>query len=92
MSKLRFLVRIFHCDGDYSAMVPDLPGCVAAGDTVQEVRKLIAEAVAIHLEMMRQGGELIPTPTKRVDLDLDSLEEGELCTSVEVDTPEVIAP
>ena len=50
---MRFLVGIYHADGNYSAMVPDLPGCVAAGDTVEEVRKLIAEGITLHLELMR---------------------------------------
>lgn len=49
-----------------SAYVPDLPGCVAAGDTEQEVKELIREAIEFHLEGMREDGEPIPLPTARV--------------------------
>lgn len=49
-----------------SAYVPDLPGCVAAADTEEEVKTLIREAIAFHLECMREDGEPIPEPTSRV--------------------------
>jgi predicted RNase H-like HicB family nuclease len=88
---MRFLVRVYRYGGNYSAMVPDLPGCIAAADTVEEVLTLMTEAVALHLDLMQQGGETIPTPTKQVDLNIDDLEEGELCTWVEVDVPEAVS-
>lgn len=88
---MRFPVRIFAYGGSYSSLVPDLPGCVAAADSVEEVRDLIAEAIALHLELMRQTGEPIPVPSRRLDLDIDDLEDGELCTWVEVDLPEVVS-
>ncbi len=47
----------------YDAYVPDLPGCVAAGDTVEEVQRLIGEAIESHLDVMRAGGDPIPEPT-----------------------------
>ena len=47
----------------YSAYVPDLPGCVAAGDTRAEVEQLIREAVQEHLEFLRESGDPIPEPT-----------------------------
>ena len=50
-------------DGSYSAYVPDLPGCVSCGDSQDEVRALIHEAIALHLESMRKHGEVIPPPT-----------------------------
>ncbi|TWT45380.1 hypothetical protein RAS1_18030 [Phycisphaerae bacterium RAS1] len=50
-------------DGSYSAFVPDLPGCVTCGDTVDEARRLIEEAVSLHLESLRDHGESIPPPT-----------------------------
>ena len=50
-------------DGSYSAYVPDLPGCVSCGDTIDEVRALIEEAVPLHLESLRQHGEEISKPT-----------------------------
>ena len=49
-------------DGSYSAYVPDLPGCVSCGDTVEEVRKLIEEAVNLHAESLRRHGEPVPPP------------------------------
>jgi predicted RNase H-like HicB family nuclease len=87
MFEMRYLVRVFLDGGNYSAMVPDLPGCVAAADTVEETLKLMAEAIGLHLELMRESGEKIPKPTQRVDLNIDDLEEGELCTWVEVRPP-----
>ena len=53
-------------DGSYSAYLPDLPGCVACGDTVEEARTLIEEAVALHVESLREHGEPVPTPTAQV--------------------------
>lgn len=47
----------------YSAYVPDLPGCVAAAKTLDETRTLMKEAVAMHIETMREDGEAIPEPT-----------------------------
>lgn len=48
---------------NYSAYVPDLPGCVAAGDTLEETVELIQEAIEFHLEGMREDGEAIPEPS-----------------------------
>lgn len=50
-------------DGSYSAYVPDLPGCVSCGDSPEEVRRLIEEAVALHIESLRRHGEPVPRPT-----------------------------
>jgi predicted RNase H-like HicB family nuclease len=52
-------------DGTFSAYVPDLPGCVACGDTEEEVRRLIEEAVALHIESLREHGEPVPPPTAK---------------------------
>jgi len=60
---MRYAVIIETGPTSYGAYVPDLPGCVAVGDTVDEVRKLIGEAVQMHLEGMREDGEPIPEPT-----------------------------
>lgn len=51
-------------DGSYSAYVPALPGCVACGDTPEEVRAAIAEAIALHIESLRAHGEPVP-PVRR---------------------------
>jgi predicted RNase H-like HicB family nuclease len=81
---MRYWVRVYRQGKDFSAMVPDLPGCVAAGDSVEEVLELIAEAIAMHVEAMRQASERIPTPTQHLDLELAELEDGEIHTWVEV--------
>lgn len=47
----------------YGAYVPDLPGCVAVGDTLDETQRLIKEAIELHLKGMREDGEPIPQPT-----------------------------
>jgi predicted RNase H-like HicB family nuclease len=46
-----------------SAYVPDLPGCVTTGKTVEEIERNIGEAISLHLEGMREDGEPIPEPT-----------------------------
>jgi predicted RNase H-like HicB family nuclease len=59
----------------YGAYVPDVPGCVAVADTIEEVRKLIQEAIQYHIEFMHERGEAIPPSTS-------------LCEYVEVEIPE----
>jgi predicted RNase H-like HicB family nuclease len=51
----------------YGAYVPDLPGCVAAGNTLDEVRDLIREAIPLHVYAMREHGEPVPSPTSVAD-------------------------
>jgi len=51
----------------YSAHVPDLPGCVAAGATLEETRQLIREAIEFHIVGMRQHDEAILPPTRLVE-------------------------
>jgi predicted RNase H-like HicB family nuclease len=50
-------------DGSYSAYVPDLPGCTAAGESIAEVEKLIREAIDFHIERLREHGDPVPPPT-----------------------------
>lgn len=52
-------------DGSFSAYVPDLPGCVACGDTTDEARSFMAEAVQIHVESLREHGEAVPAAVTR---------------------------
>jgi predicted RNase H-like HicB family nuclease len=54
--------------GSYSAYVPDLPGCVACGDTPGEVRQLIAVAVTLHIESLREHGDPVPRPSATTDV------------------------
>lgn len=51
----------------YSADVPDLPGCIAAGDTLEETAELIRGAIEMHLQGMREDGEPIPEPSTVTD-------------------------
>ena len=60
---MKYLVVIERAeDGSYSAYVPDLPGCVACGDTAEEARALIEEAVGLHIDSLRRHGEPVPPP------------------------------
>jgi predicted RNase H-like HicB family nuclease len=52
---------------NYSACLPDLPGCIATGKTLDEVRQNMSEAVDLHLEGMREDGLPIPQPTSLAD-------------------------
>ena len=49
-------------DGSWGASSPDLPGCVAVGSTRAAVERLIAEAIPMHIELMREVGEPVPEP------------------------------
>lgn len=64
---MRYAIVIEKSDNNYGAWVPDLPGCVATGKTVEVVQKRIQEAVERHLAGMREDGDPIPPPTARVD-------------------------
>lgn len=64
---MRYAVIIEQAGDGFSAYVPDLPGCVAAGTTVAEVEGLIREAVEFHIDGMREDGLTIPPPTVRVE-------------------------
>ncbi|HSO75257.1 MAG TPA: type II toxin-antitoxin system HicB family antitoxin [Blastocatellia bacterium] len=52
---------------NWSAYVPDLPGCVSTGETVEELKQNIREAIQLHLEGMKAEGLPIPEPTTRAD-------------------------
>ncbi len=60
---MQYAVVIEKADGNYSAYVPDLPGCVATGETIEEVKQMIAEAIEFHIEGMLEDGLPIPKPT-----------------------------
>jgi predicted RNase H-like HicB family nuclease len=60
---MRYAVLVECTSTGFSAHVPDLPGCVAAGETHEETRQLIREAIEFHLEGMKLHGEPIPEPS-----------------------------
>ena len=64
---MRYAVVIEKADGNYSAYVPDLPGCVATGETVKAVESEIREAIRFHIEGLRADGLPIPAPTSIAD-------------------------
>jgi predicted RNase H-like HicB family nuclease len=64
---MRYAIVIELAEGNYSAYVPDLPGCVSTGTTVQEVEDRIREAIQFHVEGLREDGQPVPPPSSRVD-------------------------
>jgi len=64
---MRYAVVIEQASEGFSAYVPDLPGCVAAGKSAEEAERLIRGAIEIHLPGLREDGELIPDPVSRVE-------------------------
>ena len=65
---MQYLVIVEKGPSSYGAHVPDLPGCVAVGETKDEVLALIREAIEFHLEGMKQDGEPIPPPRSTSEL------------------------
>jgi predicted RNase H-like HicB family nuclease len=64
---MRYAIVIENAGANFSAYVPDLPGCIATGATVAETEMQIREAIEFHLEGMKEDGSPIPPPTSRVD-------------------------
>ena len=64
---MRYAIVIEKAERNYAAYVPDLPGCVATGATVEETERLIREAIEIHVEGLRADGLPIPEPSSRVE-------------------------
>jgi predicted RNase H-like HicB family nuclease len=59
---MQYVVVYERTPDGWSAYVPDLPGCVAAGDTRDEVEALMPEAIAMHVDALREDGESVPQP------------------------------
>lgn len=64
---MRYAIVIEHGEHNFAAYVPDLPGCVATGETLEQVQARIAEAVALHVAGLREDGLPVPEPSSRVD-------------------------
>ena len=64
---MRYAIVIEKAQGNFSAYVPDLPGCVATGATIDEIELQIREAIEFHLDGMREDGTPIPLPASRVE-------------------------
>ncbi|MDH5246390.1 MAG: type II toxin-antitoxin system HicB family antitoxin [Betaproteobacteria bacterium] len=63
---MRYAIVIENAGPNYSAYVPDLPGCIATGATIEEVEHEIRAAIEFHLEGMREDGTPIPPPSSSV--------------------------
>jgi predicted RNase H-like HicB family nuclease len=64
---MRYAIVIEAAKDNFSAYVPDLPGCIATGNTVEETERSIREAIEFHLEGLREDGVPIPPASSRVD-------------------------
>ena len=62
-----YIVVVEQSESGFGAYVPDLPGCVAVGETREETLDLIREAIELHLQSMRDNHEQVPTPTSTVE-------------------------
>lgn len=60
---MEYVVIFEKGENSYGASVPDLPGCIAVAETMEEVRKLIAEAIEFHIEGLREDGDSVPLPS-----------------------------
>ncbi|WP_398469934.1 type II toxin-antitoxin system HicB family antitoxin [Tardiphaga sp.] len=64
---MRYAVVIEKAEHNYSAYVPDLPGCVATGETLQAVESEIRDAIRFHIDGLRDDGLPVPEPTSIAD-------------------------
>jgi predicted RNase H-like HicB family nuclease len=64
---MRYAIVIEAAESNYSAYVPDLPGCVATGTSIDETEQAIREAIEFHLEGLRADNLPIPVPSSRVE-------------------------
>lgn len=64
---MRYAVIIEEGENSFGAYVPDLPGCVAVGETKEEVLKLIEEAIEFHIEGLREDAQPVPEPSSSIE-------------------------
>jgi predicted RNase H-like HicB family nuclease len=64
---MRYAIVIEKAEGNYSAYVPDLPGCVATAPTVEATEQEIREAIRFHIEGLKEDGLPVPKPTSIAD-------------------------
>ena len=65
---MQYLVVIEQGENGFGAYVPDLPGCIATGDSQEEVLELIQEAIEFHIEGLQEHGDPVPPPTSSAQL------------------------
>ena len=66
-AEMKYLVIYEKTATGYSAYAPDLPGCITTGPTLKETERLMKEAIAFHLDGLREDGLPVPEPTTRAD-------------------------
>ena len=64
---MRYAIVVERAENNYSAYVPDLPGCVATGHTIEEIEREIREAIEFHIEGLIEDGLAIPQPESIVE-------------------------
>ena len=64
---MRYAIVIEKANGNYSAYVPDLPGCAATGRTVEETEQNLREAILFHIDGLREDGLPVPEPSTRCE-------------------------
>ena len=64
---MRYAVVIEKAEKNYSAYVPDLPGCIATGASIEEVGVEIREAIEFHIDGLREDGSVVPPPSSQVE-------------------------
>lgn len=64
---MRYVIVIENAGGNFSGYVPDLPGCVATGSSIEETEQALREAIEFHLKGMREDGDPIPPPSSHVE-------------------------
>jgi len=75
---------------DFGVSFPDFPGCVTAGSTLEEARRLAGEALAMHVAGMREDGEAVPKPSTLDDLRSDPAMKGAVAFLTELREPEKV--
>jgi predicted RNase H-like HicB family nuclease len=83
-------IAYLHKDGksDYGVSFPDFPGCITAGSTLEEARRMAVEALSFHIAGMREDGERLPEPSTLDDLHNDPAMKGAVAFLAEVAEPE----
>ncbi|PIW00525.1 MAG: hypothetical protein CO108_16905 [Deltaproteobacteria bacterium CG_4_9_14_3_um_filter_63_12] len=77
---MRYAIIIEKANANFSAYVPDLPGCIATGETLEEVEQLLRKAIELHVQGLREDGLAVPQPTSQVTyLEVAALIEGVGC-------------
>jgi predicted RNase H-like HicB family nuclease len=83
-------IAYLHKDGksDYGVSFPDFPGCITAGSTLEDARRMAARALSFHIAGMREDGEVVPKPSTLDDLRNDPAMKGAVAFLVEATEPE----